>query len=120
MAGGIIHFPIILKKFFIEAKPGGGFWEIFDDEGNGVLHATVIYSKRPEMIRFDGPLGLSGRAVQIVTTYEFSEVDQDSTLLKVSVHGSGEMEEGMSAIVENVWEHFILKDLNPILNRESI
>lgn len=55
------------KKFFIEAKPGGGFWEIFDDEGNGVLHATVIYSQRGKMIRFDGPLGLSGRAVQIVT-----------------------------------------------------
>lgn len=103
------------KKFFIEAKPGGGFWEIFDDEGNGVLHATVIYSKRPEMIRFDGPLGLSGRAVQIVTTYEFSEVDQDSTLMKVSVHGSGEMEEGMSAIVENVWEHFIFERFKPYI-----
>ncbi|MCW8804045.1 MAG: hypothetical protein OQK57_06570, partial [Ignavibacteriaceae bacterium] len=24
------------KKFYIEPKPGGGFWEIFDDEGNGV------------------------------------------------------------------------------------
>lgn len=101
------------KKFFIEAKPGGGFYEIFDDEGNGVLHATVIYSKRPEMIRFDGPLGLSGRAVQIVTTYEFSEVGNDSTLMKVSVHGSGEMEEGMPAIVEKVWEHFIFEKFKP-------
>jgi hypothetical protein len=101
------------KKLFIEAKPGGGFWEIFDDEGNGALHATVIYSKRPEMIRFDGPLGLSGRAVQIVTTYEFSEVGNDSTLMKVSVHGSGEMEEGMPAIVEKVWEHFIFDRFKP-------
>jgi uncharacterized protein YndB with AHSA1/START domain len=103
------------KKFYIEAKPGGGFYEIFDDEGNGVLHATVIYSKRPEMIRFDGPLGLSGRAVQVVTTYEFSEVGKDSTLMKVSVHGSGEMEEGMPAIVEKVWEHFIFERFKPYI-----
>ncbi len=103
------------KKFFIEAKPGGGFWEIFDDEGNGVLHATVIYSQRGKMIRFDGPLGLSGRAVQIVTTYEFSEVGADSTLMKVSVHGSGEMEEGMPAIVEKVWEHFIFERFEPYI-----
>lgn len=103
------------KKLFIEAKPGGGFWEIFDDEGNGALHATVIYSKRPEMIRFDGPLGLSGRAVQIVTTYEFSDSGQDSTLLKVSVHGSGELEEGVPAIVEKVWEHFIFERFKPYI-----
>lgn len=103
------------KKFFIEAKPGGGFYEIFDDEGNGVLHATVIYSQRGKMIRFDGPLGLSGRAVQIVTTYEFSEAGKDSTLMKVSVHGSGEMEEGMPAIVEKVWEHFIFERFEPYI-----
>jgi len=101
------------KKFFIEAKQGGGFYEIFDDEGNGVLHATVIYSQRGKIIRFDGPLGLSGRAVQIVTTYEFSSVGGDSTLMKISVHGSGEMEEGMPAIVEKVWEHFIFERFKP-------
>jgi len=103
------------KKFIIEAKPGGRFLEIFDDEGNGVLHATVIFSQRGKMIRFDGPLGLTGRAVQIVTTYEFSEVGKDSTLMKVSVHGSGEMEEGMPAIVEKVWEHFIFGRFEPYI-----
>ena len=101
------------KKLFIEIKPGGGFWEIFDDEGNGVLHATVIYCKRPELIRFDGPLGLSGKAVQIVTTYDFSAAGNDSTLLKVSVHGFGEMEEGLPQIVEKVWEHFIFERFKP-------
>lgn len=100
------------KRLFIEPKPGGGFWEIFDDAGNGALHATVIYCKKPTMIRFDGPLGLSGKAVQFVTTYEFSEAGNDSTLMKVSVHGSGELDEGMSAIAEKVWNHLYLKDLN--------
>lgn len=109
------------KKFFIDAKPGGGFWEIFDDEGNGALHATVIYSQRGKMIRFDGPLGLSGRAVQIVTTFEFSKVGKDSTLMKVSVHGSGELEVGMPAIVEKVWEHFIFERFKPYVEaRNSI
>ncbi len=107
------------KKLFLEAKPGGGFWEIFDDEGNGALHATVIYSERPKMIRFDGPLGLSGRAVQIVTTYEFTPVDKDSTLMKVSVHGSGEMEEGLSKIVEKVWEHFIFERFKPFVEAKN-
>jgi hypothetical protein len=103
------------KKLFIETKPGGGFWEIFDDEGNGVLHATVIYCEKPKMIRFDGPLGLSGRALQIVTTYEFSESGKDSTLMKVSVHGSGELDEGMPGIVEKVWEHFIFERFKPYI-----
>ena len=103
------------KKLFIEAKPGGGFWEIFDDEGNGALHATVIYCEKPKMIRFDGPLGLSGRAVQIVTTYEFSESGKDSTLMKVSVHGSGELEPDLPALVEKVWEHFIFERFKPYI-----
>ena len=34
------------KKFYIEPKPGGGFWEIFDDSGDDVLHATVIFAER--------------------------------------------------------------------------
>jgi uncharacterized protein YndB with AHSA1/START domain len=103
------------KKFFIEPKPGGGFWEIFDDEGNGVLHATVIYADRGKVLRFDGPLGLSGKAIQIVTTYEFEPVKTDSTLLKVSIHASGEVDEGVPALVESVWEHFIFEQFKPYI-----
>jgi hypothetical protein len=103
------------KKFYIESKPGGGFWEIFDDEGNGVLHATVIYADRGKMLRFDGPLGLSGKAIQVVTTYQFEPVGTDSTLFKVSVHAAGEVDEGIPAIVERVWEHFIFEQLEPYI-----
>ena len=103
------------KEFFIEPIPGGGFYEIFDDEGNGVLHATVIYADRGKLLRFDGPLGLSGRAIQQVTTYQFEPVGADSTLFKVSVHGAGEVEEGLPAIVESVWEHFIFEQLKPYI-----
>ena len=103
------------KKFYIEPFPGGGFFEIFDDEGNGVLHATVIYADRGKLLRFDGPLGLSGRAIQLVTTYTFEPVGNDSTLFNVSVHGAGEVEEGLPAIVEKVWEHFIFEQLQPYI-----
>lgn len=103
------------KEFFIEPVPGGGFLEIFDDEGNGVLHATVIYADRGKILRFDGPLGLSGKAIQLVSTYQFEPVGTDSTLFKVSVHGAGEVEDGLPTIVESVWEHFIFEQLKPYI-----
>ncbi len=103
------------KKLYLEPKPGGGFWEIFDDYGNGVLHATVIYADRGKMLRFDGPLGLSGKAIQFVTTFELKPVGTDSTLFKVLVHAAGEVDEGVPAIVESVWEHFIFEQLEPYI-----
>jgi hypothetical protein len=106
------------KKFFIEPKPGGGFYEIFDDEGNGVLHATVIYAHRGRMLRFEGPLGLSGNAVQMVTTYQFEPLGIDSTLMKVEVHAAGEFNKGLPAIVEKVWEHFIFERFKPYVENK--
>jgi uncharacterized protein YndB with AHSA1/START domain len=103
------------REFYIEPFPGGGFYEIFDDEGNGVLHARVIYAERGKLLRFDGPLGLSGKAIQVVTTYQFEPVGTDSTLFKLSVHAAGEVDEGIPAIVEKVWEHFIFEQLEPYI-----
>ena len=100
-------------KLYIDAIPGGGFYEIFDASGDGVKHATVIYSDRGKMLRFDGPLGLSGKAVQIVTTYEFLAAGTDSTMLKLIVHGSGEVEEGVPVIIESVWRHFLFERFKP-------
>ncbi len=100
-------------EFIIEPYPGGGFWEIFDEEGNGVLHATVIYADRGKILRFVGPLGLSGKAINIVISYDFQPVGEDSTLFKVSVHAAGEVEEGVPAIVESVWDHFIFERFKP-------
>jgi len=106
-------------KFFIEAKPGGGFWEIFDDSGDGILHATVIYAERGKALRFDGPLGLSGTAIKMVTTYNFTLVGTDSTALSVSVHASGEMEKGTGDVVKNVWYHFMFEQFKPYIEKEK-
>ena len=102
-------------KLYIDAIPGGGFYEIFNAGGDGAKHATVIYSDRGKMLRMDGPLGLSGRAIQMVTTYEFNELGSDSTTLKVSVHAAGEVGEGVPAIVESVWQHFIFERFKPYI-----
>src|SRR5262245_55635462 len=47
------------KRLYIEAKPGGGFYEIFDKSGDGAKHAEVITAERGKLLRFVGPLGLS-------------------------------------------------------------
>jgi hypothetical protein len=100
-------------KLYIDAIPGGGFYEIFNAGGDGARHATVILSDRGKILRYDGPLGLSGKAIQMVTTYEFSTAGADSTLVKVSVHGSGEVDEGIPAKIESVWHHFLYERLKP-------
>ncbi len=102
-------------KFFIEARPGGGFYEIFDESGDGVLHATVIVADRGKLFRFDGPLGLSGRAVKSVYTYEFEPIGSDSTYLKFSAHFFGETEEGLPQTIESVWYHFLFERFRPYI-----
>ena len=102
-------------RFYIEPRPGGGFYEIFNEQGDGVLHATVIYAERGKKLRFDGPLGLSGKAIQLVFTYSFEATGTDSTRLTLSVHAAGEMEEGISNIVEKVWHHFLFERFRPYI-----
>lgn len=94
-------------KLYIEAKPGGSFMEIFDEAGNGIQHAVVNYVNRPKIIRFTGPLGLTGHAISLVNTYSLEPAGADSTKLRLDVHASGEVAEGWPAVVEKVWEHFI-------------
>ncbi len=106
-------------KLYIEAKPGGGFYEIFNEQGDGVKHATVIYADRGKLLRFEGPLGLSGKALQLVCTYTFLEKGDDSTSLKLSVHGAGEVEKGVPELVANVWHHFLFERFKPYIESEE-
>ena len=103
-------------RLFIEATPGGRFLEIFDEAtGDGVLHGTVIYAKRGERLRFEGPLGFSGEAVQIVTTYDFAAVGSDSTLLVVRVNAAGTLDQGQRRALAAVWDHFIVRRFKPYM-----
>lgn len=93
-------------RFYIEPKAGGGFWELFDEQGNGVRHAEVIYVQRPEILRMEGPLGLSGSAIQMVFTLRFSPAG-DSTAVRLEVHAAGEVHPGWPDTVRGVWRHFL-------------
>jgi hypothetical protein len=100
-------------RLYIEPKPGGGFFEIFNQRGDGVLHATVTCAERGKRLRFVGPLGLAGSAIDLVSTYTLAAAGPDSTLLRLSVHASGEVTPGLSDAVRKVWRHFLLERLAP-------
>ena len=101
------------QRFYIEPRPGGGFWEIFDEAGHGVRHAVVTAADRGKLLRFEGPLGLAGFALHMVTTYTFEAVGTDSTRLKVEARAAGELQDGWAAAVDGVWRHFLFERLQP-------
>jgi hypothetical protein len=90
----------------IEPYPGGRFIEIIDEAGDGVVHATVTAAQRGKLLRMEGPLGLAGHAIHMVTTYTLWPAEAGSRL-EVSVRGAGEVHEAWPAIVERTWRHFI-------------
>jgi len=102
-------------KLYIDARPGGGFYELFDESGNGAKHATVIYAKRGEMLRMEGPLGLSGQALTLVCTYFLSDSGEESTLLRLNVNGAGEFSKETPDLVKQVWEHFLWEQFKPYI-----
>jgi uncharacterized protein YndB with AHSA1/START domain len=102
------------KKFYIEARPGGGFYEIFDDAGNGVLYATVTYADRGKTLRYTGPLGLYGYAAELVTTYEFN-AEGTGTRFRLTVTAAGDADENAAAGVDRVWHHFLDERLEPYI-----
>jgi len=106
-------------RLYIEPRPGGGFYELFDDSGDGVLHATVIAAQRGKLLRFDGPLGFSGKALQLVCTYTFAPLGSDSTAMTLTVHGAGEMEAGTPDLIEKVWHHFLFERFQPYVERRA-
>ncbi len=100
-------------KLYIEARPGGGFYEILDDSGDGLLHATVTAAQRGQLLRLEGSLGLAGHAIQMVTSLAFSAAVGDSTTLRVSVHAAGEMQDVWAETVSQVWGHLLFERLRP-------
>lgn len=98
------------KKLYIEARPGGGFYEIFNDAGDGVRHATVIYAERGKRLRFVGPLGFSGQAVELVTTFDL-KADPPGTRLHLTCSVLGQISEGWDKQVDAVWHHFLFDRL---------
>jgi len=108
------HFSEHPKKLSFDARPGGGFVEVFDDEGNGAWHATVILAERPSRLRFTGPLGLSGSAIDMVHSLELEPVPE-GTKVKLEVHAVGEIPPSAGDVVRRVWNHFLVERFKPYL-----
>jgi uncharacterized protein YndB with AHSA1/START domain len=100
------------KALSFDTRPGGGFVEIFDEAGNGAWHATVITVDRPKRLRFVGPLGLAGSAIEMAHTLDFEPVET-GTRVKLALHAAGEVQEGWPATVEGVWKHFLVERFLP-------
>ena len=86
--------------------------EIFDDEGNGVVHADVIYAERGKILRMSGPLGFSGHPIEIVMNLKFEE-HESGTLLSATIRGFGPLEDGWAQATDQVWHHFLIEQLKP-------
>jgi uncharacterized protein YndB with AHSA1/START domain len=102
------------RKLYIEPRPGGGFYEIFNDAGDGALHATVIFAERGKRLRFVGPFGFSGQPVQLVVTYSFMP-DPQGTRFHVTCSGAGPFPEGSDQQIDAVWHHFLFERLKPYI-----
>jgi len=100
---------------YIEPKPGGAFMEIFDESGDGARHAVVTFAKRGEKLRFEGPLGLAGNALFMVTTWTFSDADEGHTLVNVEIKGAGAVEPRWPVVIASTWRHFLAERLKPYL-----
>jgi hypothetical protein len=107
------------KALYIEPWPGGGFYEIFDDAGNGVRHAVVTWAERGKRLRFEGPLGLTGNATVFVCTYDLKAEGADSTRLQFSASLAGKVEKGWAEGVDGVWQHFLVERLKPYAGTEA-
>jgi hypothetical protein len=101
-------------KLYIEPWAGGGFYEIWNEQGEGVRHATVIWAERGKHLRIDGPLGLAGHALTLVTTWDFT-AKGDSTELKCTASLSGAVPAGYEKAVDQVWHHFLVGRLKPYI-----
>lgn len=100
----------------IEPAPGGRFLERPSADGDdGTLHATVIHVQAPRVLRLHGPLGLSGRAFDLVTTWTLEAPAREATQFSVELRMAGEIDAPTAAMVRGVWTHFIEGRLKPFV-----
>lgn len=100
------------KSLVIEPWAGGGFYEIWNDAGEGVRHAAVTRAERGRSLRLEGPLGLAGEGIVMVTTWTFT-AKGDSTELACVTNLTGAVPPGVEKAVDGVWAHFLTGRLKP-------
>tara|TARA_R110002073_G_scaffold238408_2_gene399410 strand:- start:2152 stop:2703 length:552 start_codon:yes stop_codon:yes gene_type:complete len=100
-------------ELVIEPHFGGRFYErLRDGSDDGALHATVIYVDAPTALRLHGPLGLSGRSIDLVTSWTLTPAG-DGTQFQVDLAMQGQLDAELAAVVLATWQHFIGGRLKP-------
>ncbi|HLK17760.1 MAG TPA: SRPBCC domain-containing protein [Bryobacteraceae bacterium] len=107
------------KKLYIDARPGGGFYEIFNDAGDGMLHATVIRAERGKKLQFTGPLPFAGRVVDFAVTYDLTAEPGGGTRFHLTANLAGQVPDGAEKAADGVWRHFLVEKLKPYLESEE-
>jgi hypothetical protein len=97
----------------IEPVPGGVFREVVDEQGHGVVHASVTAAIPGRLLRMVGPLGLAGNAVLLVSTVELLPHGEDGTRLVLTCEAAGHVEPAWGAAVQGVWKHFLFEQFEP-------
>lgn len=99
-------------KMTIEAKPGGGFYEIFNKSGDGILHATVTGAIKNKLLRMEGPLGFAGDSAVFVWTLNYKKIEKGTEITLIG-NAHGTLKEGSAEAVNQVWHHFLVERLKP-------
>ena len=92
----------------IEPRVGGRFYEDFGRD-QGALWGTITYLKRPERIRFSGPLGME-RPVSSLYTYDL-QPRRDGTTLTLSHTCFGDLKPGWDKAHQSGWSELLGKFL---------
>ena len=107
-------FALDPAELVIEPRLGGRFYErLREGSEDGALHATVIYVDAPTALRLHGPLGLSGRSIDLVASWQLSPVGDDATEFQVQLNMTGQLDADTAQLVLATWQHFIIGRLKP-------
>lgn len=98
------------SQVHFEATVGGRFWEEWAD--GGALYATVDRIRRPELLEYTGPMGITGPVLGVVT---FTlEEDGEQTVLRLTHRAYGDIDEETRSGYTEGWGE-IIKVLNSYL-----
>lgn len=101
-------------RVVLEPAVGGRFYEDWGD-GRGALYAEVVYLDPPRALCTRGPMGMRG-AASTVKWYRLEE-QGNGTLVKVSLHASGDIPDDVAAGYEKGAMAVLTEALKPYVER---
>jgi uncharacterized protein YndB with AHSA1/START domain len=101
----------------LDARVGGHFAETWGP-GSGALWGVVLYIDAPAVLRLAGPLGMQ-TANSNHYSFELEEKGESSTLLKLTHHAVGDMDEKVEQDYGQGWGKLFNTYLKSFLERDK-